>query len=130
MSGTIQNFIRHTLGVLLAFAALTAFGGGYYAISGANGVPTSWLEGSPFRDYFIPGLVLFVLVGGSFLFASISVFARFHFARVAVFCAVIIVFLWLTVKVSIIGYVSWMQPTTAAAGIIILVLTRLLPKVD
>lgn len=119
--------IRYSLGLLLSFAALNAFGGGYYGMAGAEGVPVEWLEGSPFRNYFIPGLILFVIVGGSFLFAAIAVFAKLSIARRAAVSSVIIVFMWLSVQLSIIGYVSWMQPVTAITGVMILVLSFLLP---
>lgn len=128
MSNSPQNLTRYVLGVLLAFGALNAFGGGYYGMSGAEGVPAEWLEGSHFRDYFIPGLVLFFVVGGSFLFSAIAVFARLRLARLAAFCSVVIVFVWLGVQMAIIGYVSWMQPTTATVAFVILILTWLLPK--
>ena len=91
MSDNSQNIVRYTLGALLAFAALNAFGGGYYAISGAPGVPVEWLNGSPFRSYFIPGLILFFVVGGAFLVAAIAVFVRLRIERTATFIAVIIV---------------------------------------
>ena len=72
---THRTPLRYSLGGLLAFGALNAFGGGYYGLAGAAGVPTEWLEGSPFRDYFVPSLILLVVVGGSFLVAAIAVFA-------------------------------------------------------
>lgn len=122
-----HNIVRYALGVLLAFSALNAFGGGYYALTGAQGVPTEWLEKSPFSNYFIPGIILFAVVGGSFLFASIAVFAHLRFARKAAFVSVAILFIWLTVQLSIIGYVSWMQPTTAVVGLVLLTFTWLLP---
>jgi len=122
-----RHHVRHVLGGLLAFVALNAFGGGYLGMSGAEGVPREWLQGSPFSDYFIPGLFLFVVVGGSFLVAAVAVFARFRQARLAATIAATIVLAWLAVQVSIIGYVSWMQPATMLAAIIVLVLARLLP---
>ncbi len=128
MTESKEKLARHTLGSLLVFAALNAFGGGYYGMSGAEGVPAQWLEGSPFGDYFIPSLILCVVVGGSFLIAAIAVFARFHFARPAAFSSVVVAFVWLAVQLSIIGYVSWMQPTTAIVGLVILIITWLLPK--
>jgi len=36
--------IQSTLGVLLAFGTLSTTGGGYYGLSGAEGVPFEWLE--------------------------------------------------------------------------------------
>ena len=115
-----QKLIRYTLGTLLAFGALNAFAGGYYAIAGAEGVPLEWLRGSPFTNYRIPGLILFVVVGGAFLTASIAVFANAHSSKAATYGAVAIVGIWLLVQVSTIGYVSWMQPTTAIVSLIML----------
>jgi hypothetical protein len=120
--------IRYSLGALLAFGALNAFGGGYYGLSGASGVPTEWLEGSPFPDYFYPSLILLVVVGGSFLSAAIAVFAAFRIARIAAFAAGLVVLGWLVAQLAIIGYVSWMQPTTVIAGVSVLVLASLLPQ--
>lgn len=123
-----QNLIRSILGFLLAFSALNAFGGGYYGMSGAEGVPLELLAGSPFKNYFVPSLVLFVVVGGSFLFAAIAVFARLPYSRFAAYGAVAVVFIWLAVQLAIIGYVSWMQPVTAITGVVILLLAWQLPK--
>jgi len=120
--------VRYSLGGLLTFGALNALGGGYYGLTGAVGVPTEWLEGSPFADYFVPSLILLVVVGGSFIVAAITVFARLRGDRVAVFVVAFIVLGWLTVQMSIIGYVSWMQPATAIAGLLILILGSQLPR--
>jgi len=114
--------VRYSLGGLLAFGALNAFGGGYYGLSGADGVPTAWLEGSPFNDYFIPSLILLIVVGGSLLIAAVAVVARLRLARETAVAAGLVVLGWLAVQLAIIGYVSWMQPATAIAGALILVL--------
>jgi hypothetical protein len=120
--------VRYTLGSLLIFGALNAFAGGYYGLSGATGVPLEWLAGTPFSDYFIPSLILFVVVGGAFLIAAIAVFARLRRARPSAFAAGGIVLVWLAVEMAMIGYVSWMQPVTAAGGLLVLILAWLLPK--
>jgi hypothetical protein len=122
MSAAFRAAVRVTLGLLLAFGALNAFGGGYYGLSGAKGVPTEWLEGSPFTDYFIPSLILFFVVGGAFLIAAVAVFARLRSARLLAQGAAVIVLVWLAVQVTIIGFVSWMQPATALVALLILAL--------
>ena len=116
--------LRTTLGALLAFGALNAFGGGYYGAAGAEGVPLEWLEGSPFRDYFIPSLVLMFVVGGALLSAAVAVFAGWSMAPLLAAGAGLVVLVWLAVQLSIIGFVSWMQPATALGAIGILVLVR------
>lgn len=117
------KLIHHVLGILLLLVAINAFAGGYYGLSGAKDVPTEWLKGSPFHNYFIPSLILFVCVGGSAFFAAIVVFRQHRTARKAAFICGIIILFWLAIQVAIIGYVSWMQPTTAVAAILILLLT-------
>jgi hypothetical protein len=120
--------IRHSLGGLLAFGALNAFAGGYYGMSGAEDVPREWLEGSPFEDYFIPDLVLVVVVGGSLLAAAIAVFAGLRLARRTALTAGVVVLGWLAVETLIIGYVSWMQPATTLGALLILLLAWLQPE--
>jgi hypothetical protein len=117
---------RVLLGALLAFGALNAFGGGAYGLAGANGVPRQWLAGSPFTDYFVPSLILFGVVGGGLAVAAGLVLARHRLARAAGFAAAAVLFGWITVQVAIIGYVSWLQPATVAAALLVLVLTWLL----
>ncbi len=120
-------WIRTLLGALLAFGALNAFGGGYYGLSGADRVPREWLEGSPFTDYFVPSLILFVVVGGTLALAAVGVFRR-HLGRAGAWAAAAVLLGWIVVQVTITGYVSWMQSVTFAAGLLMLVLTPLLPS--
>ena len=125
-----DRFYRISLGSLLALLALNAFGGGYYGITGAKGIPPEWLSGSPFHNYFIPALFLFVVIGGSALFASIVVFRHHRLDRKAAFACGVLVLAWLAVQVAIIGYVSWMQPATAIASVLILLLTPQLKRIE
>jgi hypothetical protein len=120
--------IRYALGGLLAFGALNAFASGYYGLAGAKGVPTEWLEGSVFADYFVPSLILFGFVGGLFLVAAVAVFTCLRISRLAAFGAGVVVLGWIAAQVAIIGYVSWMQPTTTVAGLLVLILAWLLPN--
>jgi hypothetical protein len=126
----IATFVRYALGLLLAFGALNAFGGGYYGLSGAPGVPVEWLAGSPFENYFVPSVILFVVVGGTLAFAALAVLARFRVARPSAFIAGTIVLVWIIVQVAILGYVSWMQPATFIGGVVVLALAWQLPPVS
>ena len=125
--GNRSSLVRYLLGGLLAFGSLNAFAGGVYGLSGAEGVPLELLEGSPFRTYFVPGLILFVVVGGSLLFAAVAVLAGSRIARVGAVTAGTVVLVWIAVQVSVIGYVSVLQPATALGGLLILVMSLFLP---
>jgi hypothetical protein len=59
--------------------------------------------------------------------AATAVFAGLRLARLAAFAAGSVVLGWLAAQLRIIGYVSWMQPTTAIAGVLVLLLASLLP---
>lgn len=124
------KLLRFTLGSLLLFIALNAFAGGYYGMMGAEGVPVQWLEGTPFSSYLVPSVILFVVVGGVCLFGAIAVFQNKPFARKTAIAGAVILLIWLAVQVFFIGYVSWMQPATAIAAVIVLFLALLLPRYD
>lgn len=122
MTNHKQSAIRYTTSVILFIVALNAFGGGYYGMAGAAEIPTQWLSGSPFKNYFLPALFLLVVVGGSALLAALLVFIKHRKARTAAFCSSIIMLLWISVQVAIIGYVSWMQPAIFIVAVIVLLL--------
>jgi hypothetical protein len=111
--------LRYTLGILLGFIALNAFGGGAYGIAGAEDVPRAWLEGSPFRDYLIPSVFLLLIVGGSAWLATIALFADWSNARVLTLTAAGVVLAWIVAQVAIIGYVSPLQPLVAITALLI-----------
>jgi len=117
-----NNKYNLLLGILLIIISLNALAGGFYGITGAKGVPTEWLTGSPFRNYFLPALFLMVVIGGSTFITALLVLGNSLFAKQAsIFCGILIL-LWLAVQVSIIGYVSWMQPATAIAAVLVLLM--------
>jgi hypothetical protein len=121
-----ESSLRYALGSLLAFGAVNAFAGGYYGLCGARDVPTAWLDGSPFTSYVVPSLILLVVVGGSFLIAAVAVFSDRPSAGRTALGSGVIVLVWVAAQVAIIGFVSWLQPATAAAGLLIVFLAWLL----
>jgi hypothetical protein len=121
--------IRYALGGLLALVAINAFGGGWYGMAGASGVPIAWLRGSPFASYLVPSAILFFVVGGAFLVAAIAVFARSPRASTLAAIAGGIAGLWIAAQIAIIGVVSWLQPTVVAAALLVILLAgRLRPS--
>jgi hypothetical protein len=119
---------RIALAAVLGIVALNAFGGGVYGMSGAEGVPASWLDRSPFDTYFVPSLLLFVAVGGSAALSAVLVFRRAPMGPAYALAAGAILLVWIVVQVAIIGWVSWLQPTMALAAIAILLLSSTLRR--
>jgi len=63
---------RIVLIALTGFLAVTAMGGGLALLAGFGTPPPALLAGTPFSSYFIPGLCLFLLVGGLSLFTTFT----------------------------------------------------------
>ncbi len=119
MSHSRANTTRYLLGTLLTFTALNAFAGGLYGMAGAEGVPVEWLKGTPFDDYFVPSLILFAIVGGTSLLGAAAVFTNAEAARRAALGAGATLMIWIAVQVTMIGYVSWLQPAVAMTAVVI-----------
>jgi hypothetical protein len=111
------------LGILQVFIALGALGGGFVLMispkGSAMGISVSALSGTPFRDYFLPGLLLFAFNGLGCLAASVYSFLR-H--RLAGWLGIFFgggLFAWIVVQICMIGY--WkdvpIQPFYAALGL-------------
>lgn len=65
--------VRLTLVVLEAFVATTSIVCGVGLAVGVIQFPLAWLQGTPFSDYAILGLVMAIIVGGSSLLAAATI---------------------------------------------------------
>ena len=94
--------------------AVNAFGGAWYAISGAPDVPTQWLSGTPFHDYVMPGVILAAVVGGSQVAAAVAAWRRHRHAKAFSLGAALILLGWIVTQLAMIGYVAILQPIVLA----------------
>jgi len=111
---------RRMLIVVVLLLALNAVAGAVYAFGGAKGAKREWLDGTPFNDYVIPGVILLVVVGGSLAAAATVLLRRVPSAWGFSVAAGAVVIGWLIVETLMIGLVSWMQPTTFAVALVII----------
>jgi hypothetical protein len=122
---------RRTLIAVELFLALNAVGGAVYALGGAKGVKREWLDGTPFNDYVIPGVILLVAVGGTLVAAAVALLRRAPTAWEFSLAAGAVLIGWIVVETAMIGLVSWMQPTTLALALLITALAiRLKPGLE
>jgi hypothetical protein len=75
-------------------------------------VPTEWLEGSPFADYFVPSLILWWSWAARSSWPPSPCSQACEATALRFFMVAFIVLGWLTVQMSIIGYVSPMSSTS------------------
>ena len=127
------------------FQALSGLFGGFaltfYPSGEMLNMPLNYLNNSPFDNYFIPGIILFVILGilPAFIFYSLikkpsSKFFEFfnlykdvHWSWTFTLYVAIMLIIWIQIEIMIIGY-AFLQTVYGFAGIIMLIIT-LLPSV-
>jgi hypothetical protein len=94
--------------ILIVFQALSGLFGGAGLIIDSSGkflnIPLEWLEGSPLSDYFIPGIILFAVLG---IFPSIVIIGLLkskYWGWIGSVLLGIALIIWIIVEIIIIGY--------------------------
>ncbi len=114
---------RRILVGLLAFGAVSSFGGAALAIFfGGGGVPPEYLDGSPFTSFLVPGLVLGIIVGGTQLAGAVGLLLRSQAGLLLAAIAGFGMIVWIFVELAIIREYSWLQTAYLTVGIAELVL--------
>lgn len=99
----VRAMARIVLLVLTGFLALTAFAGGAGLLTGLNAPPLDQLAGSLFKDFTLPGLALFIIVGGSALLATIWLVRRSEYAVPCAAVSAIAIMFFEFVEILVIG---------------------------
>lgn len=105
-----RSRLAKTAAALEVFLSFGALGGGGALLLGPRGeiipLPLSALEGSPFETYFVPGLVLFTVLGLGPLAAARLVWLRHPLAPLAAIGTGLALLIWLAVEIVIVGYTN------------------------
>lgn len=108
-------------GILLALLFLNAFGaiiGGVGVMKDVMPFPDVWLRDAPFHSYFLPGLILFVAVGGTQLAAACAVVRRHSLAKRAAIFAGIVLTGWMIGELALIGFRAPIQVWFIGVGLV------------
>ena len=117
--------IRITLVVIEVFVGVWAVIGGVGLVTGTIAflqMPIKYLQGTPFSDYTIPGLLLLLAVGGSYLFAAAMILTRREVGVLASALAGVILVGFEAVEVVIIDRDAATLPTAVPQQIMMTVL--------
>jgi hypothetical protein len=124
---TFRKILYITLEILIIFLSLTAFLGGLALLANFYPPPVELLQGSPFKNYTLPGLALSLIVGGSALFAAILLFRKSKFGLMSAATAGVIIMFFEFVEVMIIGSPAgasrFMQISYFGLGTLIMIAT-------
>ena len=120
-----SKFLAYFLGVLQALIGLTAIAGGFRLISNPNGIPDfpiEWLSNSPFNNYFIPGLVLLIVIGlGNVLAGTVTFLRKRYSGSIAIVFGIFLI-LYMATEVWFVGLRNFLQPLYFILGVIVLIL--------
>lgn len=116
--------MKHTLVcislvVLEAIVALSAIAGGVALATGTITYPLAWLQGTPFSDYTIPGLVLAIVAGGSALLAAATVFIHREWTVLVSMAAGLLMAGYEVVHVALIDHLDWFYTVYFVLGLAI-----------
>jgi hypothetical protein len=140
-----RPFSAWLLVVLVFLLAVGAIISGPMLFLAPDGHLMQWtvdqLKGTPFPDYLLPGIILFVFVGifplltgiglvarENTALAALNPFKKYSWAWTASLAVGIILEIWIITETALLGYISFLQPLMAVWGVLILALT-LVPSV-
>jgi hypothetical protein len=98
-----KNVLYSALIVLVIFQSISTILGGIALLANIIAMPVELLQGSPFKDYTMPGLALSLLAGGSSLFASVLLFRKSKFAILFSTTAGVVMMFFEFIEVLVIG---------------------------
>lgn len=87
-----------------------------------GGVPLSYLDGTPFTSFVVPGMILGGIVGGTQLVAAFALWRRWSAGLLWSAIAAFGMLLWIFIELAMIQHYSWLQSTYFAFGIVELIL--------
>lgn len=118
--------MKTILFILIGFVALTATISGLLLMSNPDGailqLSVKLLEGTAFHDYFIPGILLTILVGSTNLFTVYLLIKRDSNAYNWCLASGIILCTWVIAQIIVIWAIHWMHFIYLIIGIMIVLL--------
>lgn len=115
------------LGIIQLFVAIGALPVGFLLFTNPDGnglgMSTDILNGSPFSDFFIPGVFLFTVNGVFNLISSVLAFCKFRYTYLLGLALGFALVIWIIVQVYSVGLIHFLQPTYFIIGIIEIILS-------
>ena len=128
----MHNTLRITAICLLFFLSISALPGGAMFILAPDGsllrMPIQQIEHTIFKNYLIPGLVLFFANGALSFLIAIAGMKKIKIFPSALMLQGVIVMIWIIVEIIVIKETQFLQLLYAVLGIVLTILGILLTK--
>lgn len=115
-----RRWIRRAVTMLCLFTGLTALAGGLELTTWRTGAswlpPPSVLESTPFRDFFIPGVLLFTFVGLTNLLAAVLEGRRSRWGELAAMGAGVAIVAWILSEMALLGSATLLEVVYLVIG--------------
>lgn len=126
----MKVFLLISSAVLLFFNGLSALFGGWQLMVQPDGssmqMSLDWLQYSPFTNYLIPGILLFVVNGLMSIFVFTLLIIKYKYYPLLVMLQGVLLFGWIVVQVLMVRDLVWIQVLFGIIGLILLLLGWLL----
>ena len=111
---------------LLFFNGISAvFGGGSLVLRPDGSLmemPVEWMEGTPFSNYFIPGLILFLVIGGGSIASAIAAIRKITNYPLLIMLTGVALVIWIIVQIAMIRMLHWLQALYGGIGLLLIIL--------
>lgn len=119
--------ITKIFSVYLLLIGLSAVVGGLnLLLNNGGGLPLELLANSPFTNYFWPGLILAIVVGGTHFLAAISLWIKHTYTQEVTAVAGLGLLIWIFTEVCMIGGTHWLQVLYFILGVVTVVISLVL----
>jgi hypothetical protein len=119
--------MKSLLIILTGLVGLSAITGGTMLLLTPDGssidLSSSFLQGTPFGNYAIPGMVLLMVIGGSHTMAMYALWRNKPGAFTLSFIAGILLLGWMAIQILLIGPLYWLQFFLLGAGLLIILIS-------
>jgi hypothetical protein len=117
-----ERVLFYSTGTLLLLIGIGAVAAGWAFIQDPNGsgvgISLDYLKDSPFKDFLIPGIVLFSVNGVASLIGAVLAFFKNRNSGIFTMILGVAMLIWIAAQVYWLGWSSWLQPTFLAVGAI------------
>ncbi len=121
---------EHLLIILLLFQGISGVLGGALLVYDPTGdtlqIPLSLLDGTPFGNYLLPGLILLIVLGIFPVFVAYGLWGKQRWSRMGTLAVGLALIVWIGVEIAMIGYQSE-PPLQAIYGVVGILILLILP---